>query len=324
LGDGVKLERPSPSARGILQCVNPACREQVPAAYAKEHERYPPAVVSAVGWRAHGKTVFFASLMYSLRKLGLEQLWPDYFMQELDESSLEVVTENMDALDSGQLPDASQKNFPRPTMLRLHGIPGMPRRTLLLYDTSGECFERPTQLVNHAGFVKRAHTVVILFSLPSMSDPPRQMHKLLTSYLDGMAELTLNEHRPPKQNLLVVYTQADDAARWLCEWPALTEHLCQNSLEGLGCPHRYMKELRFVSEQLAEFTRETLQAGEFCNLVRRHFRRVRYCMVSSLGAKPAGNRLTSKVVPRRILDPVFWVLENSLPFWERWFRQHVF
>ena len=50
-------------------------------------------------------------------------------------------------------------NFPRPTMLRVAGIPMWPKQrncTLVFYDTSGESFERASELVKYARFAQQA------------------------------------------------------------------------------------------------------------------------------------------------------------------------
>lgn len=35
--------------------------------YVEEYSKYPPVVVCAIGFRRHGKTIFFASLFYALK-----------------------------------------------------------------------------------------------------------------------------------------------------------------------------------------------------------------------------------------------------------------
>ena len=51
-------------------------------------------------------------------------------------------------------------------MLRIHGYPGVRNCTLVMYDTAGESFHRPNQLIQYARFVRRARTVLFLVSLP--------------------------------------------------------------------------------------------------------------------------------------------------------------
>ena len=140
LGDPT-LELPQGAVSQYWRCANDKCHEHIPASYRRDYSTYAPAIVNAVGGRAHGKTVYFASLFYALEYLELERCWPQFFKRELDEQSLQVIVDNAHRLHSGDLPDATARNFPRPTMLRLENVPYMPRRTLLMYDTAGECFD---------------------------------------------------------------------------------------------------------------------------------------------------------------------------------------
>ncbi|NCO38519.1 MAG: hypothetical protein COZ06_27200 [Armatimonadetes bacterium CG_4_10_14_3_um_filter_66_18] len=125
----------------------PLCNEQIPALYANDYRRYPPVVASALGFRQHGKTVYLASLFHALKRLKLADHWTEFFTMALNEDSLDTAYENVGLLEQGELPDSTPKNFPRPTMVRLNGVPQHANCTLLCYDTAGECFERATELV---------------------------------------------------------------------------------------------------------------------------------------------------------------------------------
>jgi len=53
----------------------------------------------------------------------------------------------------------------------------------------------------------------------------------------------------------------------------------------------------------------------------KHFKSVTFSMVSALGAQPHGQQLSAPIAPRRVLDPLFWVMEKSRPgWWWRWWR----
>ncbi|MCP4399862.1 MAG: hypothetical protein GY801_21475 [bacterium] len=121
--------KPDGAFATIYSC--PDCGEQVPALYVREYRRYPPVVLNAVGFRQHGKTLYFSSLFYSLKKLSLADHWPNFFTMGLNEDSLDTVYENVAMLESGKLPDSTPKNFPRPTIVQVHGIPLHSNRTLL-------------------------------------------------------------------------------------------------------------------------------------------------------------------------------------------------
>jgi hypothetical protein len=292
----------------------PQCKEEIPSLYVRDYKSCPPVVVSAVGFRGHGKTVYFASLFYLFKKTALARQWPSFSTLCMSEEDLETVFRNVEMLESGNLPDATPKNFPRPTMIRLRGVPMQPDCTLLCYDTAGECFAKPTQLVQYAGFVRRARTAMFLVSLSKLTDPALEMHKLLNVYVTGMGQLGA---RTQDQNLAVVYTQADDLAQHLNGWQNLGAYLTEGTLDALASTGRYMGRMQAVSDQLRVFTAEQLQAHEFLNLARDSFRKVSFSIISALGSKPVGNRLPVQIVPRRVLDPLLWLQRKSQPWWKQ-------
>jgi hypothetical protein len=312
----LRPERPAGRLAPIYLC--PECREQAPALYVQGYRRYLPVVTSAVGFRQHGKTVYFAALFYALKKLGLPHLWSTFFTMALDEDSLDTVYENVRVLEEGVLPNSTPKNFPRPTMLRVAGIPLLRRSnwTLLFYDTGGESFERPSQLVQFASFVRRARTAMLLISVTDMKDPAREMQRLLNTYVVGMGELGGDTQ---EQHLVVVYTKADRLParipEWEQRWGDLHSYLLDGSIEALGRPHGYLRRLEHVSARLGEFTGQALQAYEFSNAARGHFRSVSFAIVSALGAEPEQGRMAVQVSSRRILDPLLLTMRNAQVRW---------
>ena len=295
----------------------PECNEQAPALYTQDYRQYPPTIISAIGFRQHGKTVYFASLFYTLKKLTLARDWPDFFTMGLDEDSLDTVYGNADMLADGALPDSTPKNFPRPTMIRAEGVPMQPNCTLLFFDTGGECFEKPRQLVQFAGFVRRAKAAMLLISIPDLEDPRAEMHKLLNTYVVGMRELG---GRTEEQHLVIVYTKADQlAGRFGSRWKDLRTYLIEGSVDALAKPDGYMERMHFVSERLQAFTEQELCADEFMNAAQAHFKSISFSIISALGTGPRGARLSVAIVPRRILDPMLWIMEKSFARpWRRW------
>ncbi len=297
----------------------PECNEQVPALYSQDYRQYPPVVISATGFRQHGKTVYFATLFYTLKKLTLARDWPDFFTMGLNEDSLDTVYSNARMLEDGALPDSTPKNFPRPTMLRAEGVPMHPDCTLLFFDTGGESFEKPTQLVQFAGFVRRAEAALLLVSVPDMADPAAEMQKLISTYVVGMRDLGAYTK---EQHLIVVFTKADQLVlRLLPRWQDIHTYLLEGAVDDLAQTRHYMERMEQVSERLNEFSGQELHAYEFVNTAESNFKSVSYSIISALGTQPDGARLSIAIVPRRILDPVLWVMQKSFSAPERFIRR---
>ncbi len=312
-----RQEKMAGNLASIYLCPN--CNEHVPALYSQDYRKYPPVVISAVGFRQHGKTVYFASLFYTLKKLTLARDWPEFFTMGLDEDSLDTVYGNARMLDAGALPDSTPKNFPRPTMIRAEGIPMQPDCSLLFFDTGGECFEKPTQLVQFAGFVRRARAVLLLISIADMEDPRAGMQKLLNTYVVGMGELG---GKTRDQHLIVVYTKADQlVGRLTGRWRNLYTYLVEGSVDDLAQTDGYIERMENISEQLYAFTEEELKAHEFINAAEANFKSISFSIISALGTEPQGAKLSVEIVPRRILDPVLWIMEKSFTGTERFFRK---
>ena len=48
----------------------------------------------------------------------------------------------------------------------------------------------------------------------------------------------------------------------------------------------------------------------FVNQVKNNFKNAKYFGISALGGEPVGNKLTTKVKPYRVLDPLVWILHE--------------
>jgi hypothetical protein len=292
----------------------PDCKEQIPAMYVRGYEKYPPLVVSAVGLRGHGKTVYFASLFYLLKESPLSAFWqPDFFALSLSDRDLETVQSNAKMLKDGMLPGSTPMNFPRPTMLRVAGVPMWPERrdcTLVFYDTSGEAFERASELVKYARFAQQAQMVMLLISLSDLQDPAHDMRTLLNTYVIGIEDLGGSTR---DQDLMVVYTKADENLdRFdVPPWKEVQAYLTQGSVNSLAHVKGYQRRMYDISSLLYDFTRVELEANEFMNLAQTNFRGVGFSIVSSLGSAPEDGRMPVDVDPLRVLDPVIWMIARS-------------
>jgi hypothetical protein len=294
----------------------PDCNEKVPAMYVRGYGKYPPRIVSAVGLRGHGKTVYFASLFYVLKESRLPAFWqPDFFALSLTDEDLETVHSNAKMLKDGKLPGSTPMNFPRPTMLRVAGIPMWQNQrdcTLVFYDTSGEAFERASELVKYARFARQAQMVMLLVSLLDLQDPPHQMQTLLNTYVIGIEDLGGSTRN---QDLMVVYTKADAIADRLAipPWDGVRAYLADGSVNSLAQVRGYQRRMYEMSNKLYDFTRKELQSHQFVNLAETSFRSVGFSIVSALGAAPEDGHLSAEVDPLRVLDPIIWMMEMAPP-----------
>jgi len=293
-------------------CPHPDCKNlknPVPPMYIKDYRRYPPVIASAVGFRGHGKTVYFSSLFYILQQGVLAESWRGFYHTPLSTEGLRIIFEKADELSKGKLPESTPKNaFPEPVLVRVSRVPLQEDCTFLFYDVNGESFENPDEFDKYAPFLRHARTVLFLISVSGLHNPQVEMKALLDKYILGMTNNLKAETRD--QHLVVVYTQADKI-KFSNEWHDLKTYLTEGALTSLKDPKGYMGSLDWVSTRLHEFTENELRAASFLNAAKGNFKSIALCMVSALGTEPSNGQLSIEVVPRRIIDPLLWMMKKS-------------
>lgn len=301
--------------------------------HAEEYSR-DPVVLSVVGFTGHGKTVFLCALFHYLDHY-LIRIWPKFFNQRLDQESLTTVDTNLGQLTKGKLPPPTLKNFPRPGIFRpthlpktngMSKMPPLEDTTILIYDPPGEAFSTESEIVEYASFVKRSDCVLFLVDIPALKESvPREMAKLLDTYLLGMRRLGIKQR---SQHMIVVYTKSDDLKvsvpefrGFLEEHADLNDYLNEQLPPSLANPDEHLDRLEGISKLLEEFTRTDLNAGRFIHEANDWFASVSYTVVSSLGAAPEkflnedgepDEKLTVNMSPRGVADPLLYVLAKSI------------
>jgi len=112
----------------IYSCPTPDCPSQddlVPPLYVDNYHQKPPVVVSTIGFRGHGKTVYLDSLFFTFQGVQLPKVWRKwgFYTMCLNQNSLKTVSDGVDALNRGELPPPSPQVFPLPAMVQINGVP---------------------------------------------------------------------------------------------------------------------------------------------------------------------------------------------------------
>jgi hypothetical protein len=134
-----------------------------------------------------------------------------------------------------------------------------------------------------------------------------EMHRLLETYNVGMKNMGAREKN---QHLIVVYTKSDRPSHPSFP-PEVIKCLESSDVDGLTDMPTYLLGMKQNSALLRNFTAESLNARNFLANARANFRSVEFCAVSALGSEPVGDRLVERVTPRRVIDPLLWVLQKS-------------
>jgi hypothetical protein len=287
------------------------CKQIIPHEYMRDKEARRE-VISVVGFRGNGKTVYFASLFASLYKLA--QHWPGFYIQAVDERGLQVWKENMNILKTGVLPDPTQKLFPEPTILKLSKMPHLDNSFFMFYDTSGEAFEKPSGITNYAKFVKDSRTALFILSPNDMDHEGQSMYDLLATYVQGLSELG---GAPEQQHLVVVLTKAETLQSRLTGYEDIWRYFEEGLLNTLVDfrPRAYIKGMENTSHSLERFLKGELKEAQFVHFAKDRFKSVEFSIVSALGAAPDGKKLSDHIRPKRIMDPLLWVMHKSRRQW---------
>ncbi len=239
----------------------------------------------------------------------LTKVWPKFYRLALDNYSVDTVRSNLEMLEKGELPESTRRIFPKPGIHQLTDIPQYGTRDLLIYDPPGEAFNTDEEMERYANFVQRARVVVFLVSIVDLQKPKDEdLFRLLNTYVLGMGKMraeTKNQH------LVVTYTKADRLIGTFEKCPRVLDHLRNTNHAAMATPKSYLNTLRVVSTELAGYTEHELGARGFTHLVEHKFKSVAYCAVSALGSPPEDGRLVTAIEPRRVADPLIWVLEKS-------------
>jgi len=283
----------------------------VPTEYVRD--RYlDRSVVSAVGFSGHGKSVYLASLFKALYDLTNHPM--GFCFSTPDEASLRNVRQSIGFLSSRRLPNPNPTNFPTPTIVRLMNFFEYGERYLLMYDTSGESYESAGNLIRFAHFIRRSRAVTFLISIEDLDHPGMDMDRLLQSYIQGLIELGGN---PRAQHLITVLTKGDRLQERLAGWPKLWGYLVNGDITDVTFTgtEQYHRNMANISHTLKMFLRQELKAHQFLNLAQKQFKSVEVCLVSALGSEPSGQTLQVGISPKRVIDPIIWLMKKEGKGW---------
>ena len=288
-----------------------ACNQPIPRSYTLGFSWHqPPVVFSAVGFRGHGKTVYLAAMLHELENY-LTRVWTGFYRQALDQATINNVKNNLKLLEQGDLPLPTPRNFPSPSLHLLARMPKFKDRQFIIYDSPGEAFEEDLAMEQFASFVTHAKTVLFLISLVNLDQPLSvEIHRLLEVYTLGMTRM---KAKLRDQHLIVVYTKADLllGERFFGPHPDVVEYLQQSRPAEIKDIKRYLAGMLQISNELESFTFNDLHAENFMNLAKAHFKSISFCATSALGSPPENHKLSEVMQPRRVIDPLLWVLSKT-------------
>ncbi len=285
-----------------------SCEAEIPAEYI-ERPKALRSVVGNMNFSGHGATTFYWSLYATLYELS--EIWQGFYSHAIDEMSLQNIRDSGGILERRELPESTATNRNAPTILRFVNLPSGKREGFLIfYDLSGAAYHQ-LAAGELMGRVKSAMYGRTLLLMADLTNPDSQyLHYLISAYAQALYR---NGFRTYDQHLVVVLTKGDRLKDLLASYAGIVQYLDSGSVESLKGQKldNYLREMQIISRHIREFMVSSGKAAAFVNLVESKFKSVQFTIVSALGSEPDNGRLQEKIRPKRVIDPLLWILSNS-------------
>jgi hypothetical protein len=304
-------------AKNLETC--PACKLALPIQYVQDYAENPPFFVQVFGWEQTGKTVFLSAL--TLMLTNMSKLWPRYAATPATEATQRKIREIRTSLaNGGIMPDATQLGLQEVYIMMLRNMERWGGRTLVSRDCAGEHFDKWEVPIEQASYLINAPTTFMMISLSDMrsKNDGRAMDDLLVNYINTLMKYKVDFKKRPRK-LVVVLTKADtihnlppNLRTYLLDdpiWAALTGTTDLKTL-GVNRLAEYIESMARVSDTIRDWLKEDASGAAFIQLAANKNIEIYFSLISSTGSDPGpGNRLQTRMEPRRVLDPYFWAME---------------
>lgn len=297
-------------------CINPKCKYEVPVLYGQKFKQHPPLFIQVIGWSRVGKTVFLQALTYLFEDLNI--IWKNYRYAPDTDPTLNFLKDVRDARADGRLPAPTTMGMKDAYIMLLSDMPRWGSRSIVVRDCAGETFQEIDFDIEYLPYLLHVPTTFFVISLSDIKKSDR-FDDLLTSYIRSMSKNNV-DFKKQKKNIIVILSKADQLSdelppkvmNYLSNDPILDAIQSQdtNSSFGYDRMSKYMNEMEEISVEIENFLQKRSSGIGFIRNAQAENIKLKFCAVSSLGAKPnPDNTLDMGWQPRRVLDPFLWALE---------------
>lgn len=283
--------------------------------------RKPVEVISVIGSTQVGKTVYMTSLLHTLE---------NKTSKNFDASFMSIGTRYLDELRRHERTLFGQKNLfeatqkvdriePLALNFKYINDSGAPEPTLMFFDVAGEGMVDPDYIEKHAAHIKNSTGIIFLVD-------PKQIKKISAriNLLKGEDEYEENIVEP-KDIITKLYenfiNEQEDGATHIPTAVVITKSDMLDALEGdyisknSNILNNYehigyfnLEEYENINGEVKNFISEV--DGAFKSDISAYFKNVSYFAVSALGSSPEGNKIERGVSPRRVDEPLLWILQQ--------------
>lgn len=308
----------------------PHCHNIIPKDMV-EHKGY---IISIIGARSSGKTIYIATLINQLKKYGkyLDKEFgiieknvanrPEYNTEKRYETDFyNVVFKDNRLPKQTQISDI-QNRYPLIYKLTQKNKPPL---YLVFYDTAGENFVDPKNIASNVKFLDHSDAILFLmdtFSIPYVHDKLKlsmelpeielKFDKILANLITHIDE-SENKIRDAFYNkpMALVFSKIDAIIK--------NEELFRDtSISGLNIERNSsfldgsginLADIDEVSNSIFTALDENWEQHNFTQNISNHFKNAKYFGISALGDMPdLSTQSIKNLRPYRVLDPLVWIL----------------
>ena len=292
-------------------------------------------IISIIGDRSSGKTVYFLSLIHQLQKygytVGLYEANPlDLAHDDKTRASTVYTKMSSQMFDDHILPDQTRALRPAPMIFRL-SFKGQQRKFdksiyLVFYDTAGEIFQNAERINDTARFLKDSAGVIFLidpFTMEGLRDTLKQGGIIMESeenfvrsdpsrIFNSLTQINGKE-RLKNKPLALTYSKIDAVVKALENTPqgyTIPGVNLRNNSSFIKTGKFDLGEVEMIHEGLKTVSAEKWDAGRFWGAASGAYEEgnVRMFAMSALGNNPDAMGNIEKPTPYRVMDPLLWIL----------------
>lgn len=300
----------------------PTCSFPIPPAYLRDARKMSTVFVQLMGLTAVGKTTFLDMLRLQLYEMS--KMWPGSYAVPVTQSDAQHRTILQTQRAQGSLAPGNTRRSRDQNEVYIMQLMKMERwnsHFLALMDFAGEQFDTLHIAVEDVPFLRHTPVTIMLLSLPDMPRQGRTMDELIINYVTTLKAHGVNFSRTPRQ-LIIVFNKAD----LIPNLPTMVNDYLQSDqiytlmrnnkqvpdMRGEQL-YAYIKQMGQISHMLKNWVEGSVQGGASAlNHLQDKKIGVRFTVMSATGHDLSGSTGGLKPVPRRVLDPFFWVMESSL------------
>lgn len=292
------------------------CGREAPAAYLNEIKETRPLWVHTFGFTNHGKTVYLSMLLSFIERISY--IWNEAYYRPLNDHALTYLQSCRSRIEKGEMPERTpiSPDFPLPVLIQLKKMKPWSDRCIVMHDAAGETYRTIERTSESGRFINCARTSVFIVSLEEISRSGGRVSDLFDIYLSALERMgTIINGR----NVVIAYTKADqinNLPKNICEYlieDNLWSDISQRKRRNISAVEMqsYVDDMKFISNKLMDFTNNDIDLGSnLINAAESHGINLRFAVTSALGSPTdVNNNMTIPISPKRVLDPLFWILE---------------